>query len=430
MSSFHNANVCTASGNSPQWHIASVIAAYWVVSISTVYINKRIVSDDDDITKNESAFLDAPIFISWFQCVVTVGICALAGEIGEKIRTSHSYQPITTIGSSGPKNNEGCATISNTATSIGIEAIGLTSSLSTKDDDEEEDDGGTAKGGGSAKHEHQSSVLAQIPRAEFQDSVSKKVSPLSFVFVGMITFNNLCLKLVHVSYYSVARSLTILFNVVLSKAILGIPTSTKTLLCLAVVVLGFLVGSKGEKDFHWMGAFIGFGSSCFVSLHAIYIKKILPVLDDDHWKLTFYNNLNACILFLPIILVFESGTIYAAIGHQLSNSRFWVSMMVAGILGFGTGILTVLQIKATSPLSHNISGTAKAAVQSMMAFVIWKNKASFLSILGIFTVLGGSLAYAFVKLSENVRRKRRSLPIAHSSREDLIEMTSGPQALG
>ncbi len=38
-------------------------------------------------------------------------------------------------------------------------------------------------------------------------------------------------------------------------------------------------------------------------------------------------------------------------------------MTVTGIMGFGIGLVTVMQVKATSPLTHNISGTAKAAVQ-------------------------------------------------------------------
>lgn len=76
-------------------------------------------------------------------------------------------------------------------------------------------------------------------------------------------------------------------------------------------------------------------------------------------------------------------------------------MFVAGFFGFSIGIVTVLQIKATSPLTHNISGTAKAAVQSMMAFYIWGNEATIMGVMGIFTVLGGSLLYTFVKMGEN-----------------------------
>jgi len=364
-------------------YIASIVAAYWFVSISMVYVNKVLMSSD-------KYSISAPFFVTWFQCVVTVGICYLAGEIGEKMRKYHAYKQ---VGSSN--TNEGSSNDSN------------------NNIDNDDDDSGKPI---------PSSFFTEFPKVEFKKNVAKRVFPLSLIFVGMITFNNLCLKHVQVSFYTVARSLTIVFNVVLSRTILGVPTSTRTMTCLGVVVLGFLVGSEGEMDFSFMGTLFGIFSSLFVSLNSIYTKKTLPAVDDDHWKLTFYNNVNACFLFLPIIVVFESGTIYSALGQQLSTSIFWMSMLVAGVFGFSIGIITVLQIKATSPLTHNISGTAKAAVQSMMAYAIWKNRATFLGILGIFTVLGGSLAYTFVKMSEG-RQKTSSL--VRSSKAD-IEMQNRP----
>ena len=252
-----------------QLYIASVVVAYWIVSISAVYVNKGIMSKNTTIEKNTvdvvdndmnhiHFVLDAPIFIIWFQCLVTVMICGLAGEIGERVRKSHSYYPVTRVlGSPSPKNSEVDATTTsstNTNTSnvnaIGMEVAGLainnSGSMAGSDNDieEDDDDGGSAKGGGSARHEHHGSLWAQIPRADFQESISKKVRPLSLIFVGMLTFNNLCLRLVHVSYYTMSRSLTILFNILLSKFILGIPTSSQILMCLAVVVLGFLMKKK------------------------------------------------------------------------------------------------------------------------------------------------------------------------------------------
>jgi hypothetical protein len=44
-----------------------------------------------------------------------------------------------------------------------------------------------------------------------------QVLPLSIVFVGMISFNNLCLNYVGVAFYYVGRSLTTVFNVVCIK---------------------------------------------------------------------------------------------------------------------------------------------------------------------------------------------------------------------
>jgi len=60
-----------------------------------------------------------------------------------------------------------------------------------------------------------------------------------------------------------------------------------------------------------------------------------------------------------------------------------------------------MQIKATSPLSHNISGTAKAAFQSLLGFMIWGNEWTVKGILGIFVVLGGSLIYTVIRMRED-----------------------------
>jgi GDP-fucose transporter C1 len=48
---------------------------------------------------------------------------------------------------------------------------------------------------------------------------------------------------------------------------------------------------------------------------------------------------------------------------KLLSFTFWSAMTITGIMGFAIGLVTVTQVKATSPLTHNISGTAKAAVQ-------------------------------------------------------------------
>jgi GDP-fucose transporter C1 len=59
-----------------QIYIASVVVTYWFVSISMVYLNKVLMS-------NEGISIPAPLFVTWFQCVVSTLICYLAGEVGE-----------------------------------------------------------------------------------------------------------------------------------------------------------------------------------------------------------------------------------------------------------------------------------------------------------------------------------------------------------
>ena len=326
-------------------YVASVVATYWIVSISMVYLNKVLMS-------NNEVSIPAPLFITWYQCFITAIICWVAGKISQRSEAAQ-YQSVS-------------------------------------QSEEFADSQRSGKPG----------FFAQFPRAEYQVGTARRILPLSIVFVGMITLNNLCLKLVEVSFYNVARSLTIVFNVFFSYVMLGIPSSMNTILCLIVVIIGFLIGGKGEINFSLIGTIAGVCSSLFVSLNSIYTKKMLPIVDDNHWRLTFYNNVNACVLFIPLMLYFEAAIIkeHAA---KLASGLFWSAMTLAGFFGFSIGIVTVLQIKATSPLTHNISGTAKAALQSLMAFVIWGNPATVMGVVGIFTVLGGSLLYTVVKMNEN-----------------------------
>jgi GDP-fucose transporter C1 len=333
-------------------YIVSVVGLYWFVSISMVYLNKVLMSSED-------ISISAPLFVTWFQCVVTAVICWAAGKFSETMQKRADVLP-------------------------------------TRADANE-----ATKG-------HGRTFFSQFPKAEYKASIGKRVLPLSFAFVGMIALNNICLQLVEVSFYNVARSLTIVFNVFLSRLILGSPASLKTIMCLGVVVLGLYMGANGEVNFSYHGTVAGVCSSLFVALNAIFTKKVLPAVDNDHWKLTFYHNINAIIMFLPLMAYFEAPVLLEAIHQQFSSPLFWSGMMVSGFFGFCIGIVTVLQIKATSPLSHNISGTVKAAVQSMLAFYLWKNPATVQGVLGMFVVLGGSLLYTIVKMREG----KKAIPIS------------------
>jgi len=45
-------------------YVASVVASYWVVSISMVYLNKILLS-------NKEASISAPLFVTWYQVGLT-----------------------------------------------------------------------------------------------------------------------------------------------------------------------------------------------------------------------------------------------------------------------------------------------------------------------------------------------------------------------
>ena len=140
-------------------------------------------------------------------------------------------------------------------------------------------------------------------------------------------------------------------------------------------------------------------ASCCVALYSIYTKKVLPAVDQNIWKLGLYNNFNACILFLPLLLVLGEFPAVMAFPHLMSV-KFWVAMMLGGVFGFLIGYVTGLQIQVTTPLTHNISGTAKACAQTVIASIYFYDMKPVLWWISNAVVLAGSLAYTHVKRQE------------------------------
>lgn len=80
--------------------------------------------------------------------------------------------------------------------------------------------------------------------------------------------------------------------------------------------------------------------------------------------------------------------------------KTWVNLSITGIFGFLINIAVFLQIKFTSPLTNNVTGTAKACVQTVVAIFVYRNPISFMNGLGIFLVIFGSYWYSHVRFSE------------------------------
>eukprot|EP01069_Polyplicarium_translucidae_P000274 Polyplicarium_translucidae@DN1156_c0_g1_i1.p1 len=79
--------------------------------------------------------------------------------------------------------------------------------------------------------------------------------PLAASYIAMVCFNNLCLKYVLISTYQVARSSTILFNIVLTYYVLKTAVTKMEVLACAVVCSGVVVGSLDPSTLSMLGVF-------------------------------------------------------------------------------------------------------------------------------------------------------------------------------
>lgn len=148
--------------------------------------------------------------------------------------------------------------------------------------------------------------------------------------------------------------------------------------------------------------------SISLSLYSIYTKKTLPALNDKVLLLNYYVNVYAVFLFIPLMVFSgEIGRVYEY--EHLGKLWFWFALLIGGICGFSIGYVTALQIKVTSPLTHNISGTAKACAQTVIATNWNHEERALLWWFSNFVVLFGSSLYARVKQLEMDKKFNQQL---------------------
>jgi GDP-fucose transporter C1 len=153
------------------------------------------------------------------------------------------------------------------------------------------------------------------------------------------------------------------------------------------------------KNLTLKGILYGLLSSIFAALNSVYIKKTNKLVDFNLCKLNYFTNFYATILFIPII--FFIGEYEQVINFKnLYSIYFWAAMTFSGLLGFLVGFVTSLQVEVTSPLTHNISGTTKSYVQTVLGVVIYDETRSLLWWSSNFLVLIGAGLYSHVRTQE------------------------------
>jgi GDP-fucose transporter C1 len=212
----------------------------------------------------------------------------------------------------------------------------------------------------------------------------------------MITLNNVCLRYVEVTFYQVARSLTLPWTIAMSLVLFpdqGI--DVKTVLSCLVVFSGFVIGSVGEVNFNWAGLIAGVISSAAVAYYGIAIKKALPHVGGSQWRLLIYNTTISIFLSIPVMWVFDELP-YLNKEMEFSN-QIWNAIWISGLLGFLINIAIFMQVKYTTPLTNAISGTAKACIQTLLGWLFFRNEVSGMNFLGIVAVIGGSAWYSQIR---------------------------------
>ncbi|ORY82535.1 hypothetical protein BCR37DRAFT_392748 [Protomyces lactucae-debilis] len=222
-----------------------------------------------------------------------------------------------------------------------------------------------------------------------------------------------CVEAVDGTVFNLVRGLVLPFAVGLSALFLTPPTRT-SLLPIAVICLGFYFGTVSEhteiQDIggHY-GLAVGVLSSFFAALDLTVTKSTLD--DYSLYDLLYVTNMAAVAATLPMILLGTEYTDHLVIsamtnGETAGLRSFMLKASVCGILTFFAAILALVQLKLTSPTTHQITTGARGVLQSILSVMILGERLERPQMVSILVITGGTIGYAYQKEREHSRSQR------------------------
>jgi len=213
--------------------------------------------------------------------------------------------------------------------------------------------------------------------------------PVNIIFLLMLFSGFKSLQLVTVSLVSVCKNVTNVFTTMGDRLLFEEPVSQPIIFALFLMVLAAYLGasdelsdSKGNFEF-WAALWISI--NCLsTSAYGLQIKMSQRQTKLKPYGCTYYNALVATPLtFFWTILSGDMSECIVNIPDM--DQKFFISVILSSIIGFGIGFSVFWCISATSPTTYAMVGAANKIPLSLLGILLFgepvtKERVSFISI--------------------------------------------------
>ncbi|KAH8741492.1 hypothetical protein FG386_003134 [Cryptosporidium ryanae] len=230
----------------------------------------------------------------------------------------------------------------------------------------------------------------------------KHIWPASFCFSSTIVLNNACLSMAKLSTYSVAKSTTLIWNVIFQYILLKVKLPLSTILSCFLIISGVAVGSLDTSTLSPLALIAGCLSSIFQSLFNTCIGVALPKTSNDTSEVLVRNQeLSSIFLVIYIIVSKElENLIRFSPCFDLSSNLFlscWITFFLTTAFAAGVNKFTFMVIGLTEPSTFSVIGFTKSGIQIAGGWFIYKDPASIKSVTSVILTLSGSLIYGITR---------------------------------
>ncbi|CAN0186288.1 unnamed protein product, partial [Phaeothamnion confervicola] len=339
------------------------MCGFWLLTTGGTFLTKVLLTEP-------ALSIPAPVLITWTQCLVSwlflemlaaIGVRRPKGLLGEFA----SIRRLPQVGRSwGPWVAQ--------------------------------DDGGDAAG---------VSDLARLKLASSPGAPRHEVPPCggtmltaSVCFAGVVLLDNMCLQHVNVSFFSVARGLSLPLVSAAGYFLAGARPRWDLGMPILMCLCGFSFGSRAQPAERFTGTVYGALASVMLALYAVALEPVSrgpPGAPGrlDVWQLTLLTNRNAAWLLLPAVALLEAPLITAHAAAAVTP-QFWGAVLAGALLSVSAAVLAVAHARCCeSPGVWVASVTAQRAAQHGLAFLVWGNSPRIFGEIGTALVLGAFAVY-------------------------------------
>ncbi|KAJ1611887.1 putative fucose translocator [Cryptosporidium canis] len=238
--------------------------------------------------------------------------------------------------------------------------------------------------------------------------------PASFCFSSTIVLGNACLAFAKLSTYSVAKSTTLIWNVLFQFILLRIKLPVSTVLSCFLILAGVVVGSLDTSTLAPMAVIAGCLSSIFQALYNTCIARALPKINNDTSEVLVRNQEFSSALLVIYILVSKELVnlfMYSPCFNLASPKFFscWAVFFLTTAFAAGLNKFTFMVIGLTEPSTFSVVGFTKAGLQTAGGWIIYKDPASVKSVVSVVLTLSGSLIYGITRGSRKAETKKEKV---------------------
>ena len=201
------------------------------------------------------------------------------------------------------------------------------------------------------------------------------------------------------AFHTVARSLTIPMTAVFSRTLLGQSHSWILLCGCFLISLGYAatiwIDLGWRPSFNSSGIFWGLASSIVSAVHTVWIKSSTRSNLSDA-EAVYYGNLFFVIFAAP--LLFLEGVQISRIIWRFEDTLYFLNAsMAVGVIAVLFNFSIVIQIRATTPLTHAISSSMRGVIQNMVCLRVFDEPPTGGKLVGSVCVLLGTITYLWGK---------------------------------